>query len=155
MIRISSAGLVGVAALMVSACNPAPAADSSKNPVSEIQQGSAAAAAVLGAIGGGANNPQMNAYVSNLQKVADALASVKDEASVRAVGQKLAPVFAEMEKQQTELEKMGDQQLAAAAMAAAPQMMRIATQMSTFALQDPKLAEIIGEELDKMPNLDN
>jgi hypothetical protein len=153
MIRISGATIGAAALLAVSACNPTPAANTNANAGSELTQSQAAAATVLGTMAGGANNPQMNAYVANLQKVADAFANVKDEASARAAGQQLAPVFAEMEKQSAELEKMGDAQLAAAAMAAAPQLSRIAVSMSSFAMTDPKLAEILGEELEKMPEL--
>jgi hypothetical protein len=159
MIRISSLACVAAAALTVSACNPTPATDgaSTTNPVSEVQQSQAAAAAVLGTLGGGGSNPTMTAYVSNLDKVATALSNVKDEASAKAMGEQLAPIFAEMQKQSETLEKMSDQQIAAAAMASAPQLIaaqtKIAQAASTWMLQNPELGEIISKELEKMPEL--
>jgi hypothetical protein len=157
MIRISSALAAAVA---LTACNPAPATDSNTpaSPATETQQSAAAAAAALGALAGGGGNPTMTAYVANLDKVATALSAVKDEASAKAMGEQLAPVFAEMEKQSDILEKMSEPEIAAAAMASAPQLIaaqaKIAQAASNWMMQNPELGEIIAKELEKMPDLE-
>ena len=158
MIRISSLAFVGAAALAISACNPTPATDSTNNPATQAQRDAATAAAALGALAtGGGGNPTMTAYVANLDKVATALANVKDEASAKAMGEQLAPVFAEMQKQSETLEKMSEPELAAAAVASAPQLIaaqtKIAQAASTWMMQNPELGEIISKELEKMPEL--
>jgi hypothetical protein len=157
MIRISTALLAAVA---LAACNPAPANDSgaTTNPASDAQRSAAAAAAALGALGGGGGNPTMTAYVANLDKVATALANVKDEASAKAMGEQLAPIFFEMEKQSDILEKMSEPEITAAAMASAPQLIaaqaKIAQAASNWMMQNPELGEIISRELEKMPNFE-
>lgn len=163
MIRISSLAFAAAAALAASACNPAPATDTTTatttSRATEAEQSAAAAAAALGALGGGAGNPTMTAYAANMDKVATALANVKDEASAKAMGEQLAPVFVEMQKQTEILEKMSEPEITAAIMASAPQLVasqtKIAQAATTWMMQDPKLGEIISKELEKMPEFKN
>ena len=149
MIRTLS--VVAIASLTLAGCGPKPDATDAK--VEALRDDQAAAIAAIGALGGGKSHPQMEAFVANLSKVSDELVTVKDEASAKAMGQKLAPVFAEMERQSEAIEKLSEEDQAAAAMAAGPEIMKITMTMAEFAMKNPELMEIVEKELEKMPGL--
>jgi hypothetical protein len=157
MIRASK-WILAATALALAACGGKK--EEASAPMTEEQKAAAAASSVLGALtgNGGEANPEMKAYVSNLSKVADALANVKDEASARAVGQQLQPIFADMKKQADAIEAMGDEKAGIAALAFAPELVsaqqKIAVAMSNWAMTKPELMEIVGQELEKMPEIE-
>ena len=154
---IRTACIAAIAALGLVACGPKPEpAASSKDAATAaaeaLQKQNLEAVAALGAAGGGTSNPQMKTISTSLTKVADAIVTIKDEASAKTVGQQLQPVFAEMEKASKEFEALPEGEQQAAAMAAAPQLaaagMKIGMYMATLS---PELQAIVERELDKMP----
>ena len=156
MIRASL--LLAVAALTLAGCGGKK--EEAAAPMTDEQRAAAAASSVLGALtGNGAEAaPEIKAYASNLSKVADALANVKDEASARAVGQQLQPIFEDMQKQADAIEAMGEEKAGIAALAVAPELVsaqqKIAVAMSNWAMTRPELMEIVGQEMEKMPEIE-
>lgn len=156
MIRASL--LLAVAVLTLAGCGGKK--EEAAAPMTDEQRAAAAASSVLGALSGngGEASPEMKAYASNLSKVADALANVKDEASARAVGQQLQPIFEDMQKQADAIEAMGEEKAGIAALAVAPELVsaqqKIAVAMSNWAMTRPELMEIVGQEMEKMPEIE-
>ncbi|MDP3738294.1 MAG: hypothetical protein Q8R02_12945 [Hyphomonadaceae bacterium] len=146
------------AALVLAACGGKK--EEASAPMTDEQKAAAAASSILGALtgNGGEASPEMKGYVANLTKVADALGTVKDEASARAIGQQLRPVFEDMQKQADALNAMTEEQKGVAAMSMAPELIsvqqKIAVAMSNWAMTKPELMEIVGEELEKMPEIE-
>lgn len=159
MIRASF--LLAAAMLMLAACDGKKEEEAAAPLTDEQRSTAVAMSSVLDDLkkgDSGEANPEMRGYAANLSKVADALAKVKDEASARAIGKQLQPIFKDMQKQVDAIEAMGKEKADIAAVAVAPQLVdaqnRIAVALSNWAMTKPELAEIVGQEVEKMPEIE-
>lgn len=157
--RSTLAAALAIAALALTACGknndaaqPAPAVTAQGAPNT-----SSAGMGVIGAIAGGGGNAAMNSYVADLQKMADAVAAVKDEPSARAAADaidKLSPEMADYAKQ---LDGLSDSDKAAVVMAHVQELtaaqQKLATSMSGLGMNNPQLLQIIGDKVGKAPQM--
>ena len=98
--------------------------------------------------------PPVERYLEELNRLADALETVDDEASARQAAQTVAEINAEMETLQPQFEAMEENERAAMLRthAAAFQEVQTRIAMAMEPLADrPDLLEIISEELENMP----
>lgn len=99
----------------------------------------------------------MKEYTDGMDRIADAIADVDNEASARRAAQRIADVVRDMEGLQDRFDNMSDQEKTAAAIANASAITqsgtRVAAAMMTLQTQHPDLMQVIQEEMDKIPDL--
>jgi hypothetical protein len=149
--------LASLAALSLAACSP-PAPETATTTADgtaaaeALQKQGADVVAAFGNAAGGASNPHMKAFTTNFTKIADEIALVKDEASANALGEKLKPYIAEMEKAAKAIEAMPENEKQAAAMSSGPQLIQATTKMmGAMMTLSPELQEIVNKQLENMP----
>lgn len=98
----------------------------------------------------------VDTYVSGMDKIAEAVEQVNDEAGARQAAQVIEAVRQDLEKTMSAMEAMSDTQKAMAFAQRASDLqkvqMRLATAMQSLAAR-PDLMRIIGDEMGKMPQL--
>lgn len=108
-------------------------------------------------IAGGGDNSAMGQFATHMGRVADALASVTDEASAKAAAKVIAKANEDMIPVAKTLNAQTDAEKAAGAMANAQRLMtsqqKIGMAASNLAMNHPDLMEILGDALDDMPEV--
>jgi hypothetical protein len=160
---------LAAAGLFLVACGPKPeeaakpaepaaaaSPDATDADAAQKAMAAAAAAAMAGAGGGSPaqiTNPQMKAFVETYGKVTEAVLAVKDEASAKAVGEKIAPLIPQLEAQSKAVEALPESERAAAAMQAAGPLMATVGKMTSHMLAlPPDVQEVLSVELEKLPD---
>ena len=99
----------------------------------------------------------MKAYTADVTKIADAVATVKDEVSAKAAAGVIASTNTELSQLITQIDAMSDTDKASAAMANMQELVaaqqKIAIAMSNMAMNNPGQMKILADELGKMPEL--
>ena len=102
-------------------------------------------------------NPAMRAYTADVTKIADAIATVKDQASAKAAAGVIASTNTELAALIKQIDAMSDTDKASAAMANMQELVaaqqKIAIAMSNMAMNNPAEMKIVADELGKMPEL--
>jgi len=96
------------------------------------------------------------AYLEQLNVIADALDTIDDEASARAAATEIGEANVEMEAIADSMQGLSDNEMLAMVQSIAPQLQeiqaRIAATMQRLSA-NPEYFSIIGDELSNMPNL--
>jgi hypothetical protein len=99
----------------------------------------------------------MKAYTADVTRIAEAIATVKDEATARAAAATIAATNTELTSLVKQIEAMNDTDRASAAMTNMQELVaaqqKIAIAMSNMAMNNPAQQKIIADELGKMPEL--
>ena len=99
----------------------------------------------------------MKAYIADVTKISDAVATVKDEASARVAAATIAATNAELTSLIKQIDAMSDTDKASATMTNMQELVaaqqKIAIAMSNMAMNNPNLMQIVNDELGKMPEL--
>jgi hypothetical protein len=164
MIRTTLA--LATASLFLVACDAKPAPEAPK-PEAAATPGDADAAAAAKAMSdmaaamsasgaGGANapiaNPQMRGFVESFEKVADIVATVKDQSSAKAVGDQLRPLMAKLDEQSKALDALPESEKAAISMQGSRRLMAAVGKMTSHMLSlPPDVQQTLSAELDKLP----
>jgi predicted porin len=99
----------------------------------------------------------MKAYTADVTRIADAVATVNDEASAHAAAATIAANNTELAALIKQIDAMSDTDKASAAMANMQELVaaqqKIAIAMSNMAMNNPAQMQIVADELGKMPEL--
>jgi hypothetical protein len=134
----------------------APAAPS--GPSAPDAKAMADMAAALSGAGGGANaeiaNPQMKAFVESYEKVVEVVLTVKDNASAKAVGEKMRPLVVKLEEHSKALEALPENERAAASMQGLGRIMGATAKMASHVNSLPEdVQKTLNTEMEKMPQI--
>lgn len=101
----------------------------------------------------------MKAYTAGVTRIADAIGTIKDEATAKSAAATIAAANADLAAEVKRIDAMNDADRAAAAMTNMQELVaaqqKIAIAMSNMAMNNPALMRIVADELGKMPQLNN
>ena len=155
-LHVLAASAAAVSVIALSGCgekkeDPAAAAVDPNDPASVME--------AMGAMKGGEATGPMKDYVAGMNEIAAAIDSIDDEASAKRAAQDIAASIKDLEKLKERLEGKSEQEMQVMAMQNAGALMQSAAAMSAAMMklqtEHPELLQVVSDEIDKIPNLDN